>query len=155
MNDNRDQESTLSTSLCCSVTRCNPDEDTKKLVCADCERSVHYRCTKLPAYQIQAYIVKKKRNYFCSTCIFVPADLEKLINPFSKEQIEINRLRCDIRRCENNNESQWRKFQKDPKTNQWSNRKIWWQAYWNIHRQEVPRDGRQYKENMQRKSTNT
>ena len=101
MSTNKDQDSTLVSSLNCSTTKCNEDENKNKLVCADCKRSVHYRCTQLPAYQIQAYIVKKKRNYYCSNCIVVPAELERTVNPISKEQQEINRLRRDIKRCEN------------------------------------------------------
>ena len=101
MSTSKDNDFSLNASLNCSMTRCNPDESSQKLVCADCKRSVHYKCTKLPAYQIQAYITKKKRNYYCASCIEVPAELERLINPISKEQHEINRLRRDIKRCEN------------------------------------------------------
>ena len=101
MSTNNNQNSSLDSSLNCSATRCNEDENINKLVCADCKRSFHYRCTKLPAYQIQAYIVKKKRNYYCCNCITVPAELERIVKPISNEQQEINRLRRDIKRCEN------------------------------------------------------
>ena len=101
MSINNNQDSSLDSSLNCSATRCNEDENTNKLVCADCKRSFHYRCTKLPAFQIQAYTVKKKRNYYCCNCITVPAELERIVKPISKEQQEINRLRRDIKRCEN------------------------------------------------------
>ena len=56
----------------------------------------------LPAYQIQAYISKRsKRYYYCQNCITVSPEVERLVNPLTKEQQEIKRLRRDIKRCEN------------------------------------------------------
>ena len=101
MSTNKDHDSSLDSSLSCSLTKCSTDENKNKLVCAECKRSVHYHCTNLPAYQIQAYIVKKKRNFFCSSCIVVPAELERLVNPLLKDQQEIKRLKRDIKRFEN------------------------------------------------------
>ena len=72
------------------------------LTCCECTRSVHYRCTQLPAYQIQAFLEKRiKRHFHCSNCILVPEELQRIVNPISKEQQEINRLKREIKRCEN------------------------------------------------------
>lgn len=89
-------------SLNCSMTKCVEDETKEKLQCAECKNYYHYRCTQLPAYQIQAFIEKRiRRHYYCQNCITVPVELERLVNPTTKEQQEIKRLRRDIKRCEN------------------------------------------------------
>ena len=102
MSHKKDNNQSHDLSLNCSTTKCSEDENKHKLQCVDCKRFIHYRCTELPAYQIQAFIEKRiKRHYFCSNCIVVPAELERIVNPLSKDQQEINRLRRDIKRCEN------------------------------------------------------
>ena len=102
MSHKKDNNQSHDLSLNCSTTKCSEDENKHKLQCVDCKRFIHYRGTELPAYQIQAFIEKRiKRHYFCSNCIVVPAELERIVNPLSKDQQEINRLRRDIKRCEN------------------------------------------------------
>ena len=102
MSHKKDNNQSHDLSLNCSTTKCSEDENKHKLQCVDCKRFIHYRCTELPAYQIQAFIEKRiKRHYFCSNCIVVPAELERIVNPLSKDQQEINRLRRDIKGCEN------------------------------------------------------
>ena len=62
----------------CSDAACIEDQDKNSLKCV-CERLVHYRCTKLPAYQIQ--VINKKRNYsfHCQNCMEVPESLLELV----------------------------------------------------------------------------
>ena len=97
------EDKSISASLNCSITRCCSDENNNHmLTCCECTRSVHYRCTQLPAYQIQAFLEKRiKRHFHCSNCIFVPEELQRIVNPISKKQQEINQLKREIKRCEN------------------------------------------------------
>ena len=63
----------------CTDADCVDDQDENSLKCTKCERSVHYRCTKLPAYQI--HLINKKRNYsfHCQNCVEVPKSLLELV----------------------------------------------------------------------------
>ena len=103
MEQQKDVKQTLNASLNnCSSTRCIEDEREDKLQCCECKNTYHYQCTLLPAYQIQAYLSKRsKRYYYCQNCITVSPEVERLVNPLTKEQQEIKRLRRDIKRCEN------------------------------------------------------
>ena len=63
----------------CTPGGCIPDEDQYKLECSECKRQVHYRCTKLPAYQIHLFLVKGYRKFVCTNCIEVPKYLAELL----------------------------------------------------------------------------
>ena len=39
------------------------------LACSKCKRLTHYRCTKLPAYQVTLFMKKGYRLYVCSLCV--------------------------------------------------------------------------------------
>ena len=103
MEQQKEVKQTLNASLnSCSSTQCIDDEREDKLQCCECKNLYHYQFTLLPAYQIQAYISKRlKRYYYCQNCITVSPEVERLVNPLTKEQQEIKRLRRDIKRCEN------------------------------------------------------
>ena len=64
----------------CTDAACVDDQDENSFKCSKCERSVHYRCTKLPAYQI--HLINKKRNYsfHCQNCVEVPKSLLELVH---------------------------------------------------------------------------
>ena len=67
----------------CSISLCVKDENGKNFMmdCSECKRSLHYRCTRLPVYQLQSFIdLKKKRrknNYRCQNCVDVEKDLHE------------------------------------------------------------------------------
>ena len=63
----------------CTPYSCLCDDDQYKLECAECKRHVHYRCTRLPDYQIQLFLTKKYRKYVCENCIEVPEYLVELL----------------------------------------------------------------------------
>ena len=48
-----------------SETMCKDVNDSLRIKCTDCKRSLHYACTGLPAYQLQFFIKKSKRKYTC------------------------------------------------------------------------------------------
>ena len=43
----------------------------------------------------------RDRYYYCQNCITVSPEVERLVNPLTKEQQEIKRLRRDMKRCKN------------------------------------------------------
>ena len=47
----------------CTPTNCVQDEDKYKLECVKCKRLVHYRCTLLPKYQIQMFLISGYRKF--------------------------------------------------------------------------------------------
>ena len=68
----------------CTSTECfdESENDAKfKLTCSECKRQVHYKCTKLPAYQIQCSLdikAKKKKGcnqYKSGNCVNVSKDV--------------------------------------------------------------------------------
>ena len=91
--------------LICTSTQCTKDNDDDSLSCADCQRSVHYRCTMLPAYQIQVIKSMKEYQYFCQNCVDVPKDLLELVprkqrsQPSIKTELEVEKLRRDNAAC--------------------------------------------------------
>ncbi len=93
--------------LVCSEIECINDHDNDCLICEACKRPVHYRCTRLPAYQIASIITKRNAKYFCQKCIIIPQELLELIperiksNPSIKLTNEIERLRREVSGCEN------------------------------------------------------
>ena len=74
-------------SIRCSETKCYDFSNQNTLQCSTCERLVHYRCTRLPAYQIQLFISTSKANtrsgksFCCFNCVEVSADLPALCQP--------------------------------------------------------------------------
>lgn len=68
--------------LRCSQTTCYGSNE-NSLVCMNCDRSVHYKCSQLPPYQIQVFLnTKTKRNgrwtFCCSNCVEVHKELPAL-----------------------------------------------------------------------------
>ena len=96
-------------SLDCSSQKCLAEGGPNQIQCCSCQRWltltltwVHYKCTQLPPYMLQAFIAKRiKKYYFCKSCVVVPKKLKEDFYPQSKEQDEIERLRREVSRCEN------------------------------------------------------
>ena len=65
--------------LLCSSRTCRKDDDIYQLECAKCQRLVHYKCTKLPAYQLQRFLTTKYRKFMCVNCVEVPTYLAELV----------------------------------------------------------------------------
>ena len=65
-------------SICTDVV-CAQDQDENSLKCVKCERFVHYRCTNLPAYQIQIIIKKRNYSFQCQNCVEVSKSLLELV----------------------------------------------------------------------------
>ena len=102
--------STNTAQLICTITECTDDQDADSLQCSKCKRMVHYRCTKLPAYQIHLFktrLKNKSYRYQCQNCVEVPQDLLDLIpnrersHSSRKTEKEIENLKRDIKGCEN------------------------------------------------------
>ena len=85
-----------STLLLCKDSECVTNQDEDSLVCIKCMRLVHYKCTKLPAYQI--HIINTKRNYpyYCQNCVVVPQELLDLV----PNETDIAHLKREVKGCE-------------------------------------------------------
>lgn len=82
----------------CTEEECIPDEDENVLRCVTCDRQVHYRCTGLPAYQIQSFKAKKSHSSFhCQNCIKVPKKLLKQLNHAKADTIGAKSVRFNLR----------------------------------------------------------
>ena len=92
--------------LMCNERECIKDFDKDVLICFLCGRSVHYRCSLLPAYQIHVFNSKRNQRYYCQNFIRVPPELLELIpkrdQSFQsfKTIKENDNLKRDISACE-------------------------------------------------------
>ena len=50
------------------TANCGIPSDPQMIDCNKCNRYTHFRCTKLPDYQISQFMVKGYRKYVCSNC---------------------------------------------------------------------------------------
>lgn len=104
-----DFDSSLNETFKCSTSACIiNNEDPNYIQCSDCKRHVHYRCTMLPAYQLQVFINKRTMKFSCANCVTVQKNLVDLLKsqdvPFyilSRDKDETRRLRKELKACEN------------------------------------------------------
>ena len=78
---NSDIDISLEQENICTESLCIENNDMNKLQCGQCKRKVHYKCTRLPAYQLQRYLVASLGQYYskflCSNCVVVPDSIQK------------------------------------------------------------------------------
>ena len=72
----------------CFINKLIRDNDVLK--CRKCQNFVHYACSELPAYQIQAYLQYKARKFECAKCITVTPILQEKIKT-SKQRLKNNK----------------------------------------------------------------
>ena len=99
--------------LTCSTSACTEDDDEHKLQCGGCRRMIHFKCTHLPAYQIQSILNKnskaKKSSWLCISCVIVPKELAAVVpnrdrlkkERSKRDKQEIERLAAEVTACEN------------------------------------------------------
>ena len=65
----------------CLRGSCDIDEEENNTIqCDKCPKSFHYRCTGLPAYQIQHFLhTKKYKKYVCESCTTIADHLKTVI----------------------------------------------------------------------------
>ena len=63
----------------CSQQTCAEDDGQYKLECKECRRLIHYRCTKLPLYQIERFLTKGYSRYICINCVVVSEYLKDVV----------------------------------------------------------------------------
>ena len=87
----------------CSPQRCvDTNNDQNVLWCLKCKRAVHFKCTNIPAYHIQAIINKSKHKRFtCINCIEVSAEILELTKKPEPVNQEIIQIKNDVKRTEN------------------------------------------------------
>ena len=77
----------------CSPQRCFFKDESSKdvtLQCRKCHRAVHYKCSRLPSYQIQLCLSFKERRYQCPNCIKVSQQVLEELKVSRRDTIEIN-----------------------------------------------------------------
>ena len=79
MDDDSPGSQAKPTTMMCTPNSCEKDEDEHVLECVDCHRCVHYRCTKLPLYQLQLFLTTGYRRYKCINCVEVPTYLLEIV----------------------------------------------------------------------------
>ena len=100
---NNSRRTSLETSMTqqCKKTSCVMNESAvNKFQCNACKRSVHYRCSGLPVFQIQHFVYTKNyRNFVCETCTKIADHLKKVIltGPPSNPGKEIADLETTIK----------------------------------------------------------
>ena len=92
--------------LICITSNCIKEEDIDILSCDRCQRNVHYRCSMLPAYQIQLFQMKTRQHKFvCINCVNVDAKILELVpvkkrpQPSLKMEKEIKDLTRELDAC--------------------------------------------------------
>ena len=106
----QDTDDNTNDQIKCDEANCIQDEDIYKLECGMCSRLVHYRCTKLPPFQVQNFLIKGYRKYICINCV----DVQKYISdamPCSKQ--DINDQTSTIRIAYEKLEDRYNKFQEE------------------------------------------
>ena len=76
----------------CTPTACTEDLNQRNLQCDKCKRKVHYKCTRLPLYQLQQYVTfgNNYRKYNCENCVEIQNDLLEVIpKTLSNERLNI------------------------------------------------------------------
>lgn len=53
----------------------NKEDNSNMLTCSKCGGKFHYRCTRLPAYQVALYLTRGHRSYRCASCVKVKSEL--------------------------------------------------------------------------------
>ena len=74
--DIADSQPTNDEATSCTTSACVADDDTYKFKCIECHRLVHYRCTRLPAYQVYLFTITGYRKFKCANCVDVPKYLQ-------------------------------------------------------------------------------
>ena len=91
----------------CDNSKCVADDDSDVLQCDRCQRNVHYRCSMLPAYQIQLFLQKttRKNKFVCINCVQVDERILELVpikqrsQPSLKREQELESLRREVDAC--------------------------------------------------------
>ena len=98
-NSRRTSLDTAKTQQCTKATCVMNESEVNKFQCNACKRSVHYRCSGLPVFQIQHFVYTKNyRNFVCETCTKIADHLKKIIPtpPPSDPSKEISDLETTI-----------------------------------------------------------
>ena len=87
--------------LKCRLPTCN-NEEVDMLICSVCRGKFHYRCTKLPPYQIALFNSQGYRKFICKGCVNIPKDLvekckyDEANQTYQKQLDEISDLKVSL-----------------------------------------------------------
>lgn len=92
--------------LICTPAQCTKDQDNDVLKCERCGRHVHYRCTLLPAYQVQLFKMNTRQHKFvCINCVAIDKKVLELVpnkprpQPPLRLEKEIEDLKRELEAC--------------------------------------------------------
>lgn len=72
----------------CTLLECVDDGDDHHLICGDCKKKVHYRCTELPYYELDRYVTKPgNRVYKCRGCANVSKRLQEIMSRYPNKAL--------------------------------------------------------------------
>lgn len=90
--------------MICTDSLCIEDLDNDVLVCVKCDRKIHFRCSRLPAYQIYLFNTKRHLKYSCQNCVGeIPKQFLELVpnrnrsQPSIKITKELEKLRKEVK----------------------------------------------------------
>ena len=93
----------------CTPTGCLSDDDQYKLECRQCKRLVHYKCTRLPHYQIQQFMTNGYRKYVCENCTEVQPYLSEVFVNLERlpetEGVEVQKMEEELKNISANLEN--------------------------------------------------
>ena len=86
------------------INKCSPsnsffdqDSDSKDfLMCKRCQRTVHYVCSELPAYQITLCLTFNPRSFMCQNCVNVHPEVLKILEKKKKPTKRLNKAKVEI-----------------------------------------------------------
>lgn len=90
----------------CTQQACADDENGDCLTCSNCNRMVHYICTRLPPYMISAFKDGRRLNckYVCTNCVQISKDIQDIPNPGPQPSIrqaaELSKLKTIVKEKE-------------------------------------------------------
>ena len=102
-----DADGSFTRTTCCSTSKCVGSFTKKEVMqCSKCNRSVHFRCSQLPPYQIQFFIANRRRNmtsFCCINCTDVSKDVTDLCKENKTQDLllRIQTLERDVEACKN------------------------------------------------------
>ena len=93
----------------CTAESCTSDDATNMIECGECNRKVHFKCTRLPVYQLGLFLTKEYhyRKYRCVNCVYLPDDIRIICeNATTDEPAHMEEFQTEIQLHKNEIEYQ-------------------------------------------------
>ena len=67
-----------------NCSKCSERDNKYMIQCSDCQKRIHYYCTKLPPYMLTIFKEKKQRKFTCEDCVSVDPNIKDHVDSFSE-----------------------------------------------------------------------